>query len=134
MKKINLIILFLAVLTSKIFSEDIKIYAPVAQKMLIDKNDYVRYSPVNMFDNKSDSVFAVTFDEINKKRPLLEIYFADPATFDSISIKAGYFDKRYFEKNTPIGRELQPLLSIFRGAERLILCERPLVKEENPTV
>lgn len=102
MKKINLIILFLAILTSKIFSEDIKIYAPVAQKMLIDKNDYVRYSPVNMFDNKSDSVFAVTFDEINKKRPLLEIYFADPATFDSISIKAGYFDKRYFEKNDRI--------------------------------
>ena len=62
MKKINLIILFLAILTSKIFSEDIKIYAPVAQKLLIDKNDYVRYSPVNMFDNKSDSVFAVTFD------------------------------------------------------------------------
>ena len=34
-------------------AEEIKVYAPVAQKFLVDEKDYVRYSPVNLFDYNS---------------------------------------------------------------------------------
>lgn len=111
MKKIC-ILLCLTLIASNIFSFEknkhqdfenkIKIYAPVAQQILIDKNNYIRYSPVNILDDNSDTVYAVTFDEIDNKKPLLEIYFSEPAVFDKISIKAGYFDDRYFEKNNRI--------------------------------
>ena len=47
------------ILCTKLFGNEIKIYAPVAQNFLIDKNNYVRYSTLNMFDNSSDTVFAV---------------------------------------------------------------------------
>ncbi|MCQ2591144.1 MAG: hypothetical protein MJ188_00040 [Treponema sp.] len=101
MKKV-LVIVFAFLICSGLFAEKIKIYAPVAQQMLVDKNNFVRYSPVNMFDDNSDTVYAVTFDEIDCKKPLLEIYFGEPAVFDKITIKPGYFDDRYFEKNDRI--------------------------------
>lgn len=87
------------ILCTKLFGNEIKIYAPVAQNFLIDKNNYVRYSTLNMFDNSSDTVFAVTLKEINKAKPLIIIYFGEHAEFDCISFKPGYFDERYFEKN-----------------------------------
>ncbi len=83
-------------------AEEIKVYAPVAQNFLIDEKDYVRYSPVNIFDDNSESVYAVTYSQINKKKALLEIYFSEQAHFDTLSIKAGYFDERYFQKNNRI--------------------------------
>ena len=85
------------ILSSNLFANEIKIYAPVAQQMLIDKNNYVRYSSLNMFDDNPDTVYAVTFDEVDSKKPLLEIYFSEPAEFEKITIKAGYFDNRYFD-------------------------------------
>ena len=36
---------------TKLAAEEIKVYAPVAQNFLIDEKDYVRYSPVNIFDD-----------------------------------------------------------------------------------
>ena len=90
------------IICTKLFGNEIKIYAPVVQNILIDKNDYVRYSPINIFDNSSDTVFAVTYSEINKGKPLLVIYFGEHAEFDCLSIKPGYFDERYFEKNNRI--------------------------------
>lgn len=102
MKK-TLFVIFLLI-SSYLFADEIKIYAPVAQQMLIDKNNYVRYSSLNMFDDNSDTVYAVTFDEIDAKKPLLEIYFSEPAEFERISIKPGYFDNRYFEKNNRINK------------------------------
>lgn len=83
-------------------AEEIKVYAPVAQSFLIDEKDYIRYSPVNIFDDNSASVYAVTYSQINRKKALLEIYFSEPARFDKLSIKAGYFDERYFQKNNRI--------------------------------
>ena len=91
-------------LSSYLFANEIKIYAPVAQQMLIDKNNYVRYSSLNLFDDNPDTVYAVTFDEVDIKKPLLEIYFSEPAEFEKITIKAGYFDNRYFEKNNRINK------------------------------
>lgn len=102
MKK-KLFIIFLLI-SSCLFADEIKIYAPVAQQMLIDKNNYLRYSSLNMFDDNSDTVYAVTFEEIDTKKPLLEIYFSEPAAFERISIKPGYFDNRYFEKNNRINK------------------------------
>lgn len=99
--KTKLFIIFILI-SSSLFANEIKIYAPVSQQMLIDKNNYVRYSSLNMFDNNSDTVYAVTFDEIDTKKALLEIYFSEPAEFERISIKAGYFDNQYFEKNNRI--------------------------------
>lgn len=87
---------------TNLVAQEIKVYAPVAQKFLIDEKDYVRYSPVNLFDDNSATVYAVTYNQINKKQPLLEIYFSEPARFDKLSIKAGYFDERYFQKNDRI--------------------------------
>ena len=87
---------------TKLVAQEIKVYAPVAQKFLVDEKDYVRYSPVNLFDDNSATVYAVTYNKINKKQPLLEIYFSEPAHFDKLSIKAGYFDERYFQKNDRI--------------------------------
>ena len=87
---------------TKLAAQEIKVYAPVAQSFLIDEKDYVRYSPMNIFDDNSASVYAVTYSQINKKKPLLEIYFSEPARFDKLSIKAGYFDERYFQKNDRI--------------------------------
>lgn len=105
MKKFYSIVFFSLIVTF-LFAEEIKIYAPIAQNFLIDRNNYVRYSPLNMFDDKSDTVFAVTYDEIDKTKPLVEIYFSEPAVFDRVSIKAGYFDNRYYEKNNRI-KELE---------------------------
>lgn len=85
--------------TSIMFAEEIKIYAPVAQNVLVDENNYIRYSPINMFDYNSSTVYAVTYTTINKQQPLLEIYFAEPVRFDKMEIKAGYFDERYYSKN-----------------------------------
>ena len=87
---------------TKLAAQEIKVYAPIAQNFLIDEKDYVRYSPVNIFDDNSASVYAVTYSQINKRKPLLEIYFSEPARFDKLSIKAGYFDERYFQKNDRI--------------------------------
>lgn len=101
--KTKIFIIFM-ILSSNLFANEIKIYAPVAQQMLIDKNNYVRYSSLNMFDDNPDTVYAVTFDEIDSKKPLLEIYFSEPAEFKKITIKAGYFDNRYFEKNNRINK------------------------------
>ena len=99
----NKVLLFcIFIICTKLFGNEIKIYAPSAQNILIDNNNYVRYSPINMFDNSSDSVFAVTFSEIDKNNPLLVIYFGEHAEFDCISFKPGYFDERYFEKNDRI--------------------------------
>ena len=99
-KKVLLICAF--ILCTKLFGNEIKIYTAAAQKILIDKNNYVRYSPINIFDNSPETVFAVTYNEINKNQPLLVIYFGQHAEFDSLSIKPGYFDERYFDKNNRI--------------------------------
>lgn len=99
-KRILLVCIF--ILCTKLFGNEIKIYTAAAQNILIDKNNYVRYSTINIFDNLSDTVFAVTYNEITKNKPLLEIYFGEHAEFDCISIKPGYFDERYFEKNNRI--------------------------------
>ncbi len=101
MKK-NILFVCIFILCTKLFGNGIKIYTATAQKFLIDKNNYVRYSPINIFDNSPETVFAVTFNEINKKQPLLVIYFGEHAEFDSLSIRPGYFDERYFEKNNRI--------------------------------
>jgi len=90
------------IICTKLFGNEIKIYTAASQNFLIDKNNYVRYSPINIFDNYPETVFAVTFNEINKNQPLLVIYFGEHAEFDSLSIKPGYFDERYFEKNNRI--------------------------------
>ena len=101
--KTKLFIIFILI-SSSLFANEIKIYAPVSQQMLIDKNNYVRYSSLNLFDDNPDTVYAVTFDEVDTKKPLLEIYFSEPAEFEKITIKAGYFDNRYFEKNNRINK------------------------------
>lgn len=98
----NILFVCIFILCTKLFGNGIKIYTATAQNFLIDKNNYVRYSPINIFDNSPETVFAVTFNEINKKQPLLVIYFGEHAEFDTLSIKPGYFDERYFEKNNRI--------------------------------
>ena len=102
MKKTLLLITALIALAGAVHSEGIKIYAPIAQNMLTDKGNFVRYSPVNMFDGDSATVYAVTFGEVDKKGYLLDIRFAEPAVFDELTIKAGYFDKKYFGMNDRI--------------------------------
>ena len=102
MKRFAIVFFCIFILGTKLFGNEIKIYAPVAQNFLIDKNNYIRYSPINIFDNSSETVFAVTFNEIDKRNPALVIYFGEHAEFDCLSIKPGYFDERYFEKNNRI--------------------------------
>ena len=102
MKKTILLITTILALAASAHSEGIKIYAPIAQNMLTDKGNFVRYSPVNMFDGDSATVYAVTFGEVDKKGYLLDIRFAEPAVFDELTIKAGYFDKKYFGMNDRI--------------------------------
>ena len=118
--KTKIFIIFI-ILSSNLFANEIKIYAPVAQQMLIDKNNYVRYSSLNMFDDNPDTVYAVTFDEIDSKKPLLEIYFSEPAVFEKITIKAGYFDNRYFEENNRINK-LQLQIYNCKNLEFMIIC------------
>ena len=102
MKKIFLILVSAVVLSSVAVAQGIKIYSPIAQNMLTDKGNFVRYSPVNMFDGDSATVYAVTFSEVDKNDYLLDIRFAEPAVFDALTIKAGYFDKKYFGMNDRI--------------------------------
>ena len=68
---ISFCIFFIFVSFTNLVAQEIKVYAPVAQKFLIDEKDYVRYSPVNLFDDNSATVYAVTYNQINKKQPLL---------------------------------------------------------------
>lgn len=100
--KIWLVAVLFAVFSAAAFAQDAKIYSVVAQNFLKDKNDFLRYSPMNMFDDESSTVFAVTYGEINSAKPVFEIYFYEPLHFDSMRIKAGYFDARYFERNNRI--------------------------------
>ena len=50
------------------------------------------------------TVYAVTETMQLLAKPLINIYFAEPVEIDSLSIKAGYFDSRYFENNDRIKR------------------------------
>ncbi len=87
---------------TRLASEEIVIYAPVAQNILIDQRNSVRYSPINLFDDNPATVYAVTYNKISITKPLLEIYFAEPVRFDKLSIKAGYFDDKYFIMNNRV--------------------------------
>ena len=74
-------------------TESIKIYAPIAKAMLISKENLTQYSTVNLFDDDSATIYAVDYDYVDKKGWLLEIHFSEPAVFDTLSVKGGYFDK-----------------------------------------
>ena len=83
-------------------TESIKIYAPIAKSMLISKDDLTEYSTVNLFDDDPATIYAVDYLTLDKKGWLLEIRFSEPAVFDTLSVKGGYFDKNRFKKNERI--------------------------------
>ena len=80
-------------------SGGIKIYAPVAQYMLIDEKDPVRFSPLNMFDGDSETVYKVRSEEVDMNEYLLDILFAEPAVFDTLTIRAGNFNKKEYKES-----------------------------------
>ena len=84
---------------TSLFAQNAVIHSVLVSDFLKDEKNVLRYQPMNMFDSSSDTVFAVTENKQLLSKPLINIYFADPIEIDSISIKAGYFDSRYFENN-----------------------------------
>lgn len=80
-------------------SGGIKIYAPVAQYMLIDEKNPVRFSPLNMFDGDSETVYKVRSEEVDMNEYLLDILFAEPAVFDTLTIRAGNFHKKEYKES-----------------------------------
>ena len=85
-----------------LFAENAVIHSVLVTDFLKDEKNVLRYQPLNMFDSSSDTVYAVTENKQLLSKPLINIYFAEPIEIDSLSIKAGYFDNRYFENNDRI--------------------------------
>ena len=98
MKKL-ILFLFIAILSCEIFSENATIHSVLVSDFLKDEKDILRYQPLNIFDGNSATVFALTVKQLNPSEPLLKIYLANPVEIDSLEIKAGYFDSRYFSLN-----------------------------------
>ena len=96
-----LCILTFGICTS-LFAENAVIHSVLVTDFLKDEKNVLRYQPLNMFDSSSDTVYAVTGNKQLLSKPLINIYFAEPVEIDSLSIKAGYFDSRYFENNDRI--------------------------------
>ncbi len=96
-----LCILTFGICTS-LFAENAVIHSVLVTDFLKDEKNVLRYQPLNMFDSSSDTVYAVTENKQLLSKPLINIYFAEPVEIDSLSIKAGYFDSRYFENNDRI--------------------------------
>ena len=131
MKKLIVTLATAILLALAVHSEGIKIYSPIAQNMLIDKNNFVRYSPVNMFDGDSTTVYAVTFSEVDKKAYLLDIRFAEPAVFDELTIKAGYFDQKYFGMNDRIKDMTVEIWNCFNNDYEKSLSLKDIQKEQS---
>lgn len=85
-----------------LFAENAVIHSVLVTDFLKDEKNVLRYQPLNMFDTFSDTVFAVTENKQLLSKPLINIYFAEPIEIDSLLIKAGYFNNRYFENNDRI--------------------------------
>ncbi len=68
------------------------------ETMTYDKNDKFRYSPLNIFDKKNDTVYAVPKSG-NFYDYTLILHFDKEYEFDEIDISGGYFDSRWYKKN-----------------------------------
>ena len=98
----KILCLFMFGICTTLFAENAVIHSVLVTDFLKDEKNVLRYQPLNMFDSYSDTVFAVTENKQLLSKPLINIYFAEPIEIDSLSIKAGYFDNRYFENNDRI--------------------------------
>ncbi len=99
MKKILLGLLFLAVCTGTVCSQDVKLVSIGSQNMLIDQKDPLRYSILNVMDNSSNNVYAVENSKLTKGKNFISFYMDEPVKIDCISLEHGYFDSKYFEAN-----------------------------------
>lgn len=100
MKKVLLILLLISI-SSTLCAKEINIksiYLYDTETMTLDKNNKYRYSPLKVFDNDDETVFAFPYNK-NKENKIFRIHFNDNYPIDEIKIKAGYFDNKYYSQN-----------------------------------
>ncbi len=98
MKKSFFAFAFLLV-SSLVYAQVASIFGVDAQAFLRDEKNIIRYNPLNIFDNKSDTVFAVNRKSFDKAKPIIRIFLGNSIDINELKIKGGYFDKRYFKAN-----------------------------------
>lgn len=96
-KSIFALVLFL--ITSITYAQVTSIFGVDTQAFLKDEKNIIRYNPLNIFDNKSDTVFAINKKSFDKSKPIIQIYLGNTIDINEIKIKGGYFDKKYFKSN-----------------------------------
>ncbi|MCR5289326.1 MAG: hypothetical protein K6E51_04990, partial [Treponema sp.] len=90
MKK-NIFTLVLFLITSITYAQVASIFGVDAQTFLKDEKNIIRYNPLNIFDNKSDTVFAINKKSFDKSKPIIQIYLGNTIDINEIKIKGGYF-------------------------------------------
>ncbi len=98
MKK-SIFALVLLLITSFTYAQVASVFGVDSQTFLKDEKNIIRYNPLNIFDNKSDTVFAINKKSFDKSKPIIQIYLGNTIDINEIKIKGGYFDKKYFKAN-----------------------------------
>lgn len=98
MKKL-IIIFTIYIFGTFVFAQNASILAVDAQPFLRDEKNIIRYNPLNLFDNNSNTVYAINKKDFSYEKPLMQIYLGNEIQIDEIKIKPAYFDERYFKSN-----------------------------------
>lgn len=91
---------------------------------LEDKDNPVRYEPLNVIDDNPYSVWA---DPYKGKTQFIKLNFKSPYLIDKIGIKHGYFDDRYFSQNNRV-KKIKIILEDHQGNKNTI--EKSLADEQ----
>jgi hypothetical protein len=83
------------------FSQEMKVFNIYPQSVIQDK-DVFRYIATNVIDNQNGTVFACHRKDINPALPVIKIVLSEPIEISSLTIKAGYFEEKYYLKNDRI--------------------------------
>ncbi|MDO4506614.1 MAG: hypothetical protein Q4B64_06660 [Spirochaetales bacterium] len=126
MNKKTLFLSSLMFLAGTLFAEELMIHSVLVSDFIKDEKNVLRYQPLNIFDNSPDTVYAVSIDKDLNLKPLIKIYFAKPVEMDSLSIKAGYFDSRYYSTN----HRIKKLLVTIKNGKTAVIENKPFTLKD----
>ena len=93
------VIILSVLIRFNLFAQEASVVGVNTQGFLRDEKNIIRYNPLNILDNKSDTVYAINKKEFTKIDPLIQIFFCNDVLINQINIKNGYFDSRYYKLN-----------------------------------
>lgn len=100
MKKIVLVVFILLLYIDVVISQNLNInYVSVTTGITTDNNDKWRYSPYKALDGDETTAFAMPANDMPYPGRMFRVSFTDRIYINEIRIKAGYFDKRYYNEN-----------------------------------